>query len=318
MSLRRQNPEPGPGRRRGLIARIAGILLVFGLCLPNVQPASAGAQPPPSQQIVGDLLNHTVASGETLSSIGARYGVDWRFLATYNSLIDPDVLSPGQVIEIDNRHIVPLAPFQTGILINVPQRMLFYFIDDRLFGAWPVALGRADWPTPTGSFEVLNREEDPTWYVPASIQEEMRRLGQPVVTEIPPCPENPLGAYWLGLDAPSIGIHGTNRPASIYTFGTHGCVRLHPDDIETLFPATPVGTPVRIIYEPILVARLPDGGIFLEAHQDVYGPGVNPAEAARRSIDTPGIEGLLAISGIDRGAIDRILEEKAGIARLVN
>ena len=304
-----------PKRQRrpaGGAARIAVIHIVFGVCLQICQPASAGAQGRLSEQVVGDLSSHTVAAGETLSSIGARYGVNWQFLAAYNSLDDPNVVVPGQIIEVDNHHIVPLPPFETGVLINVPQRMLFYFVDGELFGAWPVAVGRTDWPTPTGSFEVRIREEDPTWNVPVSIQDEMRRLGQPVVTEIPPCPENPLGAFWLGLGDQGIGIHGTNRPASIFSFQTHGCIRLHPDDIETLFPATPVGTPVRIIYQPVLVARLSDGRLYLEAHEDIYGRDSDPGNGVPRPVDLTGIEDL---QNIDREIIERILEEQAGIAR---
>src|SRR5260370_12068459 len=32
-----------------------------------------------------------------------------------------------------------------------------------------------------------------------------------------------------------------------------------------------VGTPVRIIYEPVLLAHLDDGRIFVEANPDIYG-----------------------------------------------
>src|SRR5207244_4257585 len=58
--------------------------------------------------------------------------------------------------------------------------------------------------------------------------------GKPVLTHVPPSPANPLGKYWLGLSIPGVGIHGTNAPSSIYNLQTHGCIRLHPDDIEKL------------------------------------------------------------------------------------
>ena len=41
-------------------------------------------------------------------------------------------------------------------------------------------------------------------------------------------------------------LHGTNNPASIGQAVSHGCVRLRNEDIETLYPMVPVGTPVYI------------------------------------------------------------------------
>ena len=52
---------------------------------------------------------------------------------------------------------------------------------------------------------------------------------------MPPGPDNPLGKHWLGLSIHGYGIHGTIAPSSIYQFRTHGCIRLHPDDIAELF-----------------------------------------------------------------------------------
>ena len=92
-----------------------------------------------------------------------------------------------------------------------------------------------------------------------------------MVREVPPGPGNPLGAYRLRLDNPAYSIHGTNAPASIYGFPSHGCIRLHPEDIADLFALVARGTPVQILYETVLVAVLPDGTVYLEAHPDIYG-----------------------------------------------
>ena len=70
------------------------------------------------------------------------------------------------------------------------------------------------------------------WIVPESIQEEMRREGKDVLTRVPPGPDNPLGRHWIGLSIGGIGIHGTIAPSSVYHFRSHGCIRLHPDDVE--------------------------------------------------------------------------------------
>jgi L,D-transpeptidase ErfK/SrfK len=129
------------------------------------------------------------------------------------------------------------------------------------------------------------KEEHPTWDVPVSIQEEMRRAGQRVITRMPPGPRNPLGDYWIGLSVASIGIHGTPYAATIYRFATHGCVRMHPDDIAALYADVPLDTRGMLLYEPVLLAQTSEG-IFLEVHGDPYRRGraslddVNRAAAA--------------------------------------
>jgi L,D-transpeptidase ErfK/SrfK len=173
----------------------------------------------------------------------------------------------------DTRHIVPPPVHDDAeIVINVPQRMLFLRRGGVVLHAFPVAVGRPGWKTPTGEFRVLTLEEHPYWDVPVSIQEEMRRNGQPVITRMAPGPRNPLGDYWLGLSMPGLGIHGTPAPSSIYQFATHGCIRLHPDDVRTLFGEVGVATRGEILYQPVLIARTA-AGVFLEAHHDVYGRG---------------------------------------------
>jgi hypothetical protein len=71
--------------------------------------------------------------------------------------------------------------------------------------------------------------------VPKSIQEEMRRRGQRVRTQVPPGPDNSLGQYWIGLNLAGYGIHGTIAPASLHRFRSPGCVHPYPDDIADLF-----------------------------------------------------------------------------------
>ena len=44
-------------------------------------------------------------------------------------------------------------------------------------------------------------------------------------------------------------IHGTNRPNSIGTFASYGCIRMYNEDILDLFERVHVGTPVVVIRE---------------------------------------------------------------------
>jgi L,D-transpeptidase ErfK/SrfK len=231
-----------------------------------------------SSELIGSVFSHEVKAGDTLTSLGARYGVDMAVLARRNGRPLAKALSPGVHLIIDNRHIVWPVELSTGaaIVINVPQRMLFRIVDGRVDVHYPVAVGRATWQTPRGPFTVLEKERDPTWDVPPSIQAEMRREGKPVITAIPPCPANPLGRHWIRLSHPGVGLHGTNVPSSIYRFTTHGCIRLHPDDVAGLFDRVCVGDAGMTVYDPVLLARLADGRIFAEVHPDPYKQGPNP------------------------------------------
>jgi L,D-transpeptidase ErfK/SrfK len=273
--------------------------------------AAAGQEALPATNLItGGVFEYTVGRGDSLTSIGARTGVAPSTLARFNELPVNARLKEEQSLRIDNRHIVP-AGFQDGILINIPQRMLFYFRQGTLLYHFPVGLGRPDWPTPTASFTVRVKEENPVWDVPPSIQEEMRREGKPVLTCVPPGPENPLGKHWLGLSLPGYGIHGTNAPSSIYQFRTHGCIRVHPDDMTQLFAAVAPGTRGLIVYRRFLIAKT-GKGIFLEAHPDVYGKQPDAVKQLQEIAANHGID-----AEIDWQRASDIMRRQDGIARVV-
>ena len=204
------------------------------------------------------------------------------------------------------------ATLDDGILINLPQRMLFHFSQDKLRVAYPVSLGKPSWPTPQGEFRIVSRVKNKPWLVPKSIQEEMRREGKVVLEEVPPGPDNPLGAHWLGLSIWGYGIHGTIAPASIYQFRSHGCIRLHPDDVAELFDQVKVGTQGCLVYQPVLLAVVEDGRILLEVHRDIYNKGIDPAQIVRDMA-----EAYVLSRDIDWPAVDAVIAAQDGLAREV-
>lgn len=260
--------------------------------------------------VAGEVTSYSVRQGDTLRRIGTRAGVDVTTLADANGIATDAPLRVGQSLVIDNRHIVPAGMETDGLLVNIPQRMLFRAGIDGDLDAWPVAVGRPGWATPTASFTVALKETAPTWNVPASIREESRRVGRTLPETVPPGPDNPLGAYWIGLSIPGVGVHGTNAPQSIYRAATHGCIRAHPDDIAKLFGRVRVGTAGRIVYEPVLLAAAGDA-VFLEVHRDVYGRLAGGTRQRARA--------LAAASGladrIDWTIADAVIEARHGIAR---
>ena len=265
-----------------------------------------------SHAVVGERFEYVVKQGDLLTSIAARFGESAMAIAHSNGIAYNGLLYPGQRLEIDNRHVVP-ETLENGILINLPQRMLFLFRAGSLAGAYPVGLGKPTWPTPTGQFHVVQLRKNPTWTVPISIQEEMRRERQVVLTTVPGGPDNPLGKYWIGLSLPGYGIHGTNAPPSVYHFQSHGCIRLHPDDVEKLFPEVEIGTDGEIIYAPVLLALLDDGRIYLEVNRDVYNKGVNALQMLNELAEANHLT-----NRIDWQKAAKIAKQQEGLARQIN
>jgi len=266
--------------------------------------------PPISHRIAGGQFDFIVWDS-SIKGIGSRFGEGPKVLASENGKQVTDRLNAGETIHVDNRHIVPIEGADL-IEVNLPQRMLFHFEGGRLLGAYPVAIGQPSrqWRTPTGAFSVVQMREDPTWRVPASIQREEEEAGKDVDDEIEPGPDNPLGKFWIGLSFPIIGIHGTNHPWSVYSYRTHGCVRLHPDDIEALFDDVDLNDRGVIAYYPLMLARLDDGRIFVESEKDIYGKGTGGIDALKGLARAEGIDNL-----IDWIRAGEVVNDQDGIAR---
>ena len=104
-----------------------------------------------------------------------------------------------------------------------------------------VAVGRSEYPTPVGRFEIIQKQANPWWYPPSSAW----AAGE---SPVPPGPGNPLGTRWMGISAPGVGLHGTPDPASVGYSASHGCIRMRIPDAEWLFTHVRVGSPVWIIH----------------------------------------------------------------------
>jgi len=308
--MRRQRAWPEtPSTKTTLMTALARRL--FACLLAGFSFAALANGLPLSNQVAGGDSEYIVQPGDFLIAIGARFGLPPILLARDNAVPYEALIHPGQRFRIHNPHIVP-ALLNDGILINIPQRMLFHFSQGTLLAAYPVGLGKPSWPTPDGEFQIVAREMNKAWKVPESIQEEMRRENRIVLEEVPPGPDNPLGAHWLGLSLWGYGIHGTIAPSSVYHFRSHGCIRLHPDDIAELFDQVSVGTPGRLIYQPVLLAVVEDGRILLEVHRDTYNMGVDPAQTVRDLADVHELG-----PSIDWSRVADVIDAQDGLAREV-
>lgn len=269
-----------------------------------------------SDKIIGNTGIYTVVKGDSLSLVSAKLGVSREHLAIENKLGSSRVsLRTGQKLKYNNRKIIPKR-LKNGIVINVPDRTLYYFKNGKLETALPVALGvpvvneKYDWRTPLGKFKITAKIKEPTWYVPTSIQSEMEERGKEVITSIPPGPDNPLGQYAMKTSLPGILIHSTIRPGSVYGFASHGCIRVYPDRMEELFKEVKVSTQGEIIYRPVKVTLTENGAVLLEVHKDVYNHKIILAKEARELLEKHKLTDM-----VDWKKVEQVIRNKAGIAQ---
>jgi lipoprotein-anchoring transpeptidase ErfK/SrfK len=126
------------------------------------------------------------------------------------------------------------------VVIRRESKGIYLYDGKRLVRRLGVATGQAQYPTPLGTFSVVDKQYHPWWYPPDS---DWAKGLKP----IPPGPGNPLGTRWMGLSAWGVGIHGTPDAASIGYSASHGCIRMHISDAEWLFNRVRLGTPVVIV-----------------------------------------------------------------------
>lgn len=161
-------------------------------------------------------------------------------------------------------------PEATGnrIVINIPSLRLYVFSGEEVIRTYPVGLGKNRFPTPEGEFEVISKVVDPAWENPFSRAGSGRaRIGA----------NSPLGTRWIGFleaNGGEYGIHGTNEPASVGKFSSHGCVRMYINDAEELFTLVDFSTPVQVTYELVEFHKSnTNNEIQVSVYPDVFGRG---------------------------------------------
>ena len=147
-----------------------------------------------------------------------KFQTDHRLIA--DGITDPDTwnMLSCYTKPMENLDIKANLP---RIHIDVNKRRLTFFKTDNTNKTYKVAVGRPSNPTPLGNWVIVQKTMNPG---------------------------GPFGARWMRLSVPwgGYGIHGTNNPSSIGKAVSHGCIRLHNEDVIEIYDLTPLGTPVNI------------------------------------------------------------------------
>ncbi|NCF82789.1 MAG: L,D-transpeptidase family protein [Proteobacteria bacterium] len=249
----------------------AGIVLITIVCMGWLAPALGSTfwLPREGDSVVGHLQGAVAASEDTLLDIGRRFNVGYEELKLANPGVDPWIPGDGTLVVIPSRYVLPNAP-RAGIVLNLAEMRLYYYPDPmdaprRRVITHPVSIGQVGWSTPLGTTKIIAKVENPAWYPPASIRAEAEANGEPLPLMVPAGPDNPLGTHALAFEKKGYLIHGTNKPFGLGMRVSHGCVRMYPEDIVSLFAAVPVDTPVHVVNQPVKTGWR-DGVLYVEAH----------------------------------------------------
>ena len=173
-----------------------------------------------------EKAKHKIRSGDNLSDLSKRYFTTTTTIKKGNNLISNNIRI-GQTFLIYNGN--------WSIKAIKSKFKLILFDGDKVFKIYNIATGKKATPTPTGTFEIVAKEENPIWRGYKAHE-----------------PQNVLGTRWMKIEDTNpesalsgYGIHGTKQPSSIRTQASLGCLRMHNRDVEELYDILPKYTPCR-------------------------------------------------------------------------
>jgi L,D-transpeptidase ErfK/SrfK len=227
------------------------------------QPATRSGVDPQANNVVGSVQHHRLVKGEDLLDVARKYDLGWTEIGAMYRQWDPFLPPAGAEMTIPTRWIVPDSRGKQ-IIVNTGEMRLYYFVNNNTqVYTYPIGMGVLDFKTPTGNFVVNQKKVNPDWHIPKQLQKKYQ------MAVMPAGPDNPMGAFKLGLNWGDYGIHGCNLPWAVGRLVSHGCTRLYPEDIQKLFGMVPMGTRVEYIYEPAKIG-FRQGRIFMSVHDDIY------------------------------------------------
>ena len=270
----------------------------------------------PGDSLMGAVDKIHAEHEDTLPDIARANGLGFQEIKLANPGVDTWLPGEGTEIVLPNLYVLPGTP-HAGIVLNIPEMRLYYFPAQETNQlseviTHPVGVGRQGWSTPYMNTRIIQKKTRPSWYPPESIRKEHAEQGDPLPKRVPPGPKNPLGNYMMRLGMPEYIIHGTNKPFGIGMRVSHGCIRLYPEDIKSLYQQVSLRTPVRIVNQPYKVGKY-NGRIYLEAH-----PYLEEDTELFEGNLTSVVEMLIKVTGkggyqVDWGLAKSVIAESNGI-----
>lgn len=254
---------------------------------------------------------------ESLIDIAVNRLLGQEEIVKANKGVDRWLPGAGTEVRVPSSYLLPEAPRQ-GIVINLPEYRLYYYPPGTgKVVSYSVGIGRVDWKTPLGVTKVVGKVKNPTWTPPASIKAEHLAKGDVLPDVWPAGPDNPLGLFAFRLGIPGYLLHSTNKPQGVGMQVSHGCMRLYPKDIEQMFPAVAVGTPVNIINQPVKVGWS-NGHLYIESHPNLEGEETSYQQRLEITLNLIEKASSYQPVSINGEALRTALEESNGLPAIIS
>ncbi|RQM78769.1 peptidoglycan-binding protein [Aeromonas jandaei] len=297
-------------------------LLFLLLALISALPVQARSYPlpPTGSRLIGELEDYIIQQDEYLELVGKHTQIGFLALLEANPGVDPYLPKPGTRLTLPTQMLLPDVP-REGIVINLPELRLYYFPKGKQeVIVLPIGIGDIGRETPEMTTTIIEKTPDPSWVPGPMVRKSwLEQQGITLPAVVPPGPDNPLGkfAMRLGYGKRDYLIHGTNKDFGVGLRVSAGCIRLRPDDIESLFKVVPIGTQVRVINQPVKVAIEPDGRRWLEVHSPLSRTEEEMEQGAPLVL-TPEVEQFIAVPEVKQSAVAETMALKNGLPKPIS
>jgi lipoprotein-anchoring transpeptidase ErfK/SrfK len=297
-------------------------LLFLLLALMSALPVQARSYPlpPTGSRLIGELEDYFIQQDEYLELVGKHTQIGFLALLEANPGVDPYLPKPGTRLTLPTQMLLPDVP-REGIVINLPELRLYYFPKGKQeVIVLPIGIGDIGRETPEMTTTIIEKTPDPSWVPGPMVRKSwLEQQGITLPAVVPPGPDNPLCkfAMRLGYGKRDYLIHGTNKDFGVGLRVSAGCIRLRPDDIESLFKMVPIGTPVRVINQPVKVAIEPGGRRWLEVHSPLSRTEEEMEQGAPLVL-TPEVEQFIAAPEVEQSAVAETLALKNGLPKPIS
>jgi lipoprotein-anchoring transpeptidase ErfK/SrfK len=155
-----------------------------------------------------------------------------------------DSVSPAAPTLTPSATPAPAPTASRRLVLLRDERLIELYENDRIAGCFPCTPGSSKFPVPLGTWRVTSNILMPNFRWDKSVLETGVRSNN--AHNLPPGPNSPVGIVWMGINRPSLGMHGTNSPDRIGRNESSGCIRLANWDAFRLCQLVGKGTSLEV------------------------------------------------------------------------
>jgi lipoprotein-anchoring transpeptidase ErfK/SrfK len=194
------------------------VLVVAGISiLGALEAAPARAQQAETARLAGDTAKRQTDSTKRLDSLRSAD-------------VDTKKTESASTESASSNNLRSLGKVDGGIRLaaDLSSRTLTVVGQNGAIRTFNVAIGAPSYPTPTGTYKIRKIVWNPSWVPPDS------KWAKGKTAKGPGEKGNPMKVAKIFFKEPDFYIHGTGQINSLGTADSHGCLRMHPDEVAEL------------------------------------------------------------------------------------